>query len=262
MNKILGTIFSKNADNENTDRRNLIANRLKTIREAYDLKAKEVAEICNISYRNYQNYENGKVEPTLGRLAALSNYTAVSLDWFSGITDTPYYEEYLTKLENDIWTYNEKNEPIILMDVYNDMTEKIEKLQIYPYAKLSILEDYADVEKRKKNYTLAARANIIFLIHRFVDLINKTDGSVLLYENAALEFHHHIFHAEQPVLALHYFGLGLPSYVFEESGRRNILQRSKTPLFNIDMVHPETDAKIKDFLKLNSTPSKNCGIPW
>ncbi len=255
MNKITETIFSQNTDNENIVRKNLIANRLKTIREAYNLKAKEVAEICNISYRNYQNYENAKVEPTLSRLSALSNYTAVSLDWLSGVTDTPYYEEYIKKLEDSLWTYNEKNEPIILIDVFNDITKNHEKLQIYPYAKLSILDDYADSEKRRKMYTLAARANIIFIIHRYVDLINKTDGAVLIFKDGTLEFHHHIFHTEEPILMLHYFGLGLPSYIFEEPGRTDILQRSKTPIYNIDIIHPETDAKINEFLKLNSSPT-------
>lgn len=252
MNKIIETIFSQNTDSENIVRKNLIANRLKIIREAYNLKAKEVAEICNISYRNYQNYENGKVEPTLIRLSTISNYTAVSLDWISGLTNTPYYEEYIIKLENDLWTYNDQNEATILIDVYNVINEKYEKLQIYPYAKLSILNDYADIAKRDQSYSLAARANIIFLINRFINMVKKNNNSILIDNDGKIEFHHQIFHTEQVVLQLQYFGLGLPYFALEEIDSLNILERSKTPLFNIEQVHPDTDKKIKEyFSKLN-----------
>lgn len=249
INKIIFTSNKSNYSNlENT-----LPNRLKIVRKAYGLLGKDVAKIIDTIYRNYQNYESGKVQPSANKLAALTLYTGISLDWLLGITNTPYYEELIQNIEDNLWNYDKNNNPILLLDTYNPILDKTEKVQIYPYAKLSILNDYADITKRKENYSLAARANIIFLINRFIDIVKHNNNSILLYNDGKTEFHHHIFHAEQVVLQLQYFGLGLPYFALEEVDRLNILERSKTPIFNIEQVHPNTDKKIKEyFSKLNN----------
>lgn len=243
--------FSSNKSNY-SNLENILPNRLKIVRQAYGLLGKDVAKIIDTIYRNYQNYESGKVQPSANKLAALTLYTGVSLDWLLGITKTPYYKELIKNIENNLWNYDENNNPIILLDVYNPILDKTEKIQIYPYAKLSILNDYADIAKREKSYSLAARANIIFLINRFIDMVKQNKNSIIIYNDGKIEFHHQIFHAEQVVLQLQYFGLGLPYFALEEVDRLNILERSQTPLFNIEQVHPDTDKKIKEyFSKLN-----------
>lgn len=248
INKITFTSNKFNYSNlENT-----LPNRLKIVRQAYGLLGKDVAKIIDTIYRNYQNYESGKVQPSANKLAALTLYTGISLDWLLGITNTPYYEELIQNIETNLWNYDENNNPIILLDVYNPILDKTEKIQIYPYAKLSILNDYADIAKRQESYSLAARANIIFLINRFIDMVKQNNNSIIIYNDGEIEFHHRIFHAEQVVLQLHYFGLGLPYFALEEFDRLNILKRSQTPLFNIEQVHSDTDKKIKEyFSKLN-----------
>lgn len=231
---------------------NTLPNRLKIVRQAYGLLGKDVAKIIDTIYRNYQNYESGKVQPSANKLAALTLYTGVSLDWLLGITKTPYYKELIQNIENNLWNYDENNNPIILLDVYNPILDKTEKVQIYPYAKLSILSDYADIAKRDKSYSLAARANIIFLINRFIDMVKQNNNSFIIDNDGKIEFHHNIFQAEQIVLQLQYFGLGLPYFALEEADSSNILERSKTPIFNIEQIHPDTDKKIKEyFSKLN-----------
>lgn len=243
--------FSSNKSNY-SNLENILPNRLKIVRQAYGLLGKDVAKIIDTIYRNYQNYESGKVQPSANKLAALTLYTGVSLDWLLGMTKTPYYKELIKNIENNLWNYDENNNPIILLDVYNPILDKTEKIQIYPYAKLSILNDYADIAKREKSYSLAARANIIFLINRFIDMVKQNKNSIIIYNDGKIEFHHQIFHAEQVVLQLQYFGLGLPYSALEEVDRLNILERSQTPLFNIEQVHPDTDKKIKEyFSKLN-----------
>ena len=243
--------FSSNKSNY-SNLENILPNRLKIVRQAYGLLGKDVAKIIETIYRNYQNYESGKVQPSANKLAALTLYTGVSLDWLLGMTKTPYYKELIKNIENNLWNYDENNNPIILLDVYNPILDKTEKIQIYPYAKLSILNDYADIAKREKSYSLAARANIIFLINRFIDMVKQNKNSIIIYNDGKIEFHHQIFHAEQVVLQLQYFGLGLPYFALEEVDRLNILERSQTPLFNIEQVHPDTDKKIKEyFSKLN-----------
>lgn len=243
--------FSSNKSNY-SNLENILPNRLKIVRQAYGLLGKDVAKIIDTIYRNYQNYESGKVQPSANKLVALTLYTGVSLDWLLGMTKTPYYKELIKNIENNLWNYDENNNPIILLDVYNPILDKTEKIQIYPYAKLSILNDYADIAKREKSYSLAARANIIFLINRFIDMVKQNKNSIIIYNDGKIEFHHQIFHAEQVVLQLQYFGLGLPYFALEEVDRLNILERSQTPLFNIEQVHPDTDKKIKEyFSKLN-----------
>lgn len=243
--------FSSNKSNY-SNLENILPNRLKIVRQAYGLLGKDVAKIIDTIYRNYQNYESGKVQPSANKLAALTLYTGVSLDWLLGMTKTPYYKELIKNIENNLWNYDENNNPIILLDVYNPILDKTEKIQIYPYAKLSILNDYVDIAKREKSYSLAARANIIFLINRFIDMVKQNKNSIIIYNDGKIEFHHQIFHAEQVVLQLQYFGLGLPYFALEEVDRLNILERSQTPLFNIEQVHPDTDKKIKEyFSKLN-----------
>lgn len=61
--------------------------RLKEIRNARDIKLREVAEHLGMTLRNYQRYEAGDTEPSLKNLIALADYFDVTLDYLMGRTD-------------------------------------------------------------------------------------------------------------------------------------------------------------------------------
>ena len=67
----------------------LLAKRLKELREGRRIYQRELAEILGMSFRGYQNYETGQSEPKLATLIALADYYQVSIDYLVGRTDTP-----------------------------------------------------------------------------------------------------------------------------------------------------------------------------
>ena len=63
--------------------------RLKDIREDADKKQEDIALILNITRQQYQLYESGKREMPMHHFLALARYYNVSLDYLSGLIDTP-----------------------------------------------------------------------------------------------------------------------------------------------------------------------------
>lgn len=63
--------------------------RLKDIREDADKKQEDIAIILNITRQQYQLYESGKREMPMHHFVTLAKYYNVSLDYLSGIIDTP-----------------------------------------------------------------------------------------------------------------------------------------------------------------------------
>ncbi len=63
--------------------------RLKDIREDSDKKQEEIALVLNITRQQYQLYESGKREMPMHQFAILAKYYNVSLDYLSGLIDTP-----------------------------------------------------------------------------------------------------------------------------------------------------------------------------
>ena len=63
--------------------------RLKDIREDFDKKQEDIAEILNITRQQYQLYESGKREMPMHHFIALAKYYNVSLDYLAGLIDTP-----------------------------------------------------------------------------------------------------------------------------------------------------------------------------
>ena len=67
----------------------LLAKRLKELREGRRIYQRELAELLGMSFRGYQNYETGQSEPKLATLIALADYYQVSIDYLVGRTDVP-----------------------------------------------------------------------------------------------------------------------------------------------------------------------------
>ena len=63
--------------------------RLKDIREDADKKQEDVAAVLNITRQQYQLYESGKREMPMHHFVILAKYYNVSLDYLSGLIDTP-----------------------------------------------------------------------------------------------------------------------------------------------------------------------------
>ena len=66
-----------------------IYERLKQLREAAQLSQAEVAKILFTSQQYYGKYENGIRPMPMDRYVILAKYYNVSLDYLTGLTDTP-----------------------------------------------------------------------------------------------------------------------------------------------------------------------------
>lgn len=66
-----------------------IYQRLRDMREDADKKQEEIALVLNITRQQYQLYESGKREMPMHLFIILARYYNVSLDYLSGLTDTP-----------------------------------------------------------------------------------------------------------------------------------------------------------------------------
>lgn len=67
----------------------ILAKRLKELRESRRVYQRELAERLGLSYRGYQDYETNQSEPKLKTLIALADYYQVSIDYLVGRTDVP-----------------------------------------------------------------------------------------------------------------------------------------------------------------------------
>ena len=67
-------------------------NRIYELREFYDLKQRELADILGCSQRVYSNYERGDLDIPTEVLIKLAQHYNTSVDYILGLTDnkTPY----------------------------------------------------------------------------------------------------------------------------------------------------------------------------
>ena len=67
----------------------ILAKRLKALRESRRIYQREMAEQLGLSFRGYQGYETNQTEPKLATLIAIADYYHVSIDYLVGRTDDP-----------------------------------------------------------------------------------------------------------------------------------------------------------------------------
>ncbi len=67
----------------------ILAKRLKALREGRRIYQREMAEQLGLSFRGYQGYETNQTEPKLATLIAIADYYNVSIDYLVGRTDDP-----------------------------------------------------------------------------------------------------------------------------------------------------------------------------
>lgn len=63
--------------------------RLKDMREDHDKTQAQIAEILGIKQQQYARYENGTNEIPIHHLMTLARYYNLSLDYLTGMVDTP-----------------------------------------------------------------------------------------------------------------------------------------------------------------------------
>ncbi len=61
--------------------------RIRTLREDYDLTQREVATLLNVGQKTYSDYELGKTRIPLESVITLARLYDVSLDYICGVTD-------------------------------------------------------------------------------------------------------------------------------------------------------------------------------
>lgn len=74
----------------------ILAKRLKDLREGRRIYQRELAEVLGMSFRGYQNYETDQSEPKLTTLIAIADYYNVSIDYLVGRTDAPDFQPVRT----------------------------------------------------------------------------------------------------------------------------------------------------------------------
>lgn len=129
------------------------ANNFKLLRTSYHLSMSELAFILNFKNKStIAQLEATKIFPSFETLIQISNLFAVNIDWLVGRSSHPYSEEVILYLEKQI------------MDI------KINSITSYGD---SLPDEYSDIEKRSEFYSLAERANLIFLLQYMKLLIDK-----------------------------------------------------------------------------------------
>ena len=63
--------------------------RIRDLREDADLNQSEVAKLLGMKQQQYARYESGAQQIPLHHLIALAKHYNVSLDYITGLTDTP-----------------------------------------------------------------------------------------------------------------------------------------------------------------------------
>lgn len=122
----------------------ILGDRLRKLRLLHNIPVKDFANILNMQPRNYQRYEKGEIDPPLSKILLIANVYAVSIDWLTGISNTPY--------SNDILLHYETKATVNGATTFG------------VGAGILIPQRYYIEENRIKNYTLPIRANIITLM--------------------------------------------------------------------------------------------------
>ena len=131
----------------------IFVNNFKILRYNHQLSSADLVYILSLKSRSsVTNIESKRALPSLEFLVKISNLFAVKIDWLFGRSSQPYDEELILKLESQLMN----------IKITNDIEYK------------SILPDtYSDIEKRRIFYTLAERANLIFLLQYLKTLVLK-----------------------------------------------------------------------------------------
>ena len=136
----------------------IFAKNFKQLRLTHSLSMSELALILNFKNKStIAQLETIKMLPSFETLINIANVFAVKVDWLVGRSSQPYDEEIILNLENQI------------IDIKVNSGTVFQKI-LPPL--------YSDVEKRAKFFSLAERANLIFLL-QYMKIITENEPELL-----------------------------------------------------------------------------------
>ena len=127
----------------------LFSKKLSSLRSSHNLTFSDLALMLNQNNTAViKKWVAQKNWPSMEVMILLSRLFGVSIDWLLDNSDSPYYEELISSLENELITSQVHfgNSKITLFNP------------------LGFPEIYYNPQLRKENYSLAVRANLIFLM--------------------------------------------------------------------------------------------------
>ena len=147
----------------------IFAKNFKLLRLSHFLSMSDLAYILNFKNKStISQLESIKIYPSFEKLLDIADLFAVSIDWLVGRSSQPYDEELILNLESQLMN----------IKIVNNTEFK------------SILPDtYSDIEKRKIYYSLAERANLIFLL-QYLRVFAEKEPDILQnggYTNTTLD---------------------------------------------------------------------------
>ena len=115
----------------------ILSSNLKHIRLSYGFLGKDLASIMETTYRNYKKYEAGESEPGAYKIARLSFYIGISMEWIMGLSQNPYDDSYISSIEDTIWSRNTNNE----LSIYKpfSINDQNFKINIFTHNSLLII---------------------------------------------------------------------------------------------------------------------------
>ena len=148
--------------------------KIKSLRVAYHLSLAEMANLLSMKSKSpLYAWEKGKAFPNLESLLGLNQYFGITLDWLVDVSLSCYTNGSLRKSEECLFQYLSKDckaDEILAMKNQTGILQLIQKLSDNQYLDLKRLEidEFGyfvfEYDSRDIWYSLAARANIVFLL--------------------------------------------------------------------------------------------------
>lgn len=135
-----------------------IGERIKYIRETYDLSQKELANLLGIEKSSISHFERNDRTIPIEHLITFSDYLKLSIDYIFGLTDIKYYEDEIEEYDIKKMAQNikiicqEQNLPnVALAKIMNSCESNIRN---YKNAKYLILTTFAIQIATTLNYSI------------------------------------------------------------------------------------------------------------
>lgn len=129
-----------------------IAERVRHLRESYSLSSGQLSSIFGKERKAFTHIELGTTKLSQDFLIEIADFFAVSLDWLTGRTETPYSNEVIERLERDLY------------DLFTSISLSNKKELIY--FKAALLSYFTvDYFKYSGQYDLEQRANVIYALN-------------------------------------------------------------------------------------------------
>lgn len=141
------------------DVRESFKRRLYILKSAHEINNSNLAVLLDFKSGNsITQMETGQLYPSVDALLRIVSLFAVNIDWLFGRIDEIYKEEVIEKLEKELFT----------VEVTPNIAFKDIDQQARKYA--------SDLEYRKKEFNLAERANVVYLLQYLKVLTEKGVG--------------------------------------------------------------------------------------